>query len=1366
MKIIHILAIVFVMLFTVLDATTVYSDAEDGTISGWTIGEGSDEGASIDNVYNAELDSRVIRLAAGGSYELNLANGESWNNRTERVLSFRMNYTDRYTIYVSVDTTDGHRWLFFNDLNGHWGYHGAGILSGFGNAQSHNGTWQTVTLDLDEELRTAEPNLEIIRVNGMQFNGWGGLIDNVTLDAPERTTYENGENGIVNWQVTDNDPAGATVTVVHDDEEVLYRGEINGEQRTDPFMYAYDDNVISLSGDGQNNAFTIGAVNGVNAWNNTTQTTLQWKMRNTEMFTVIVHIQTQEGEKRLVYTPTRPDNGLSEDELEIHHGLGISRNGDGVASTTHTGGLWLTYTRDLIDDLRDYDPDNQLIAINGMTIQGNTLIDDIQLLSVVEANYVYPEPDRNTFYEDAEDGSINGWSVRSGPADGVNNIYDAVSNSRVIQLTGGGSYMLGDFDGATAWNHTTDTNIAWRMRTDREYTIHVLVQTTNGLRHLFYTFSPNRGLLHGFENGIHHGLGAATIDGRWRTITRDLERDLKDAEPDNEIIAVNGFIYNGGDGGMIDDIVLYTPDEIVYEDGESGIDGWVVSDNDPAGATISNIADNDRQGRHLQGNVISLIGSGANNAYSIGGAWNNSEQKIVQWKFRNFGGELEVLSADPDARGTIRDVEAFEFRVSVETSEGVRDLVYSLGSTHQGVIENGAAIHHGLGDDRIRGSVWAGDDPMNALGLWQTITRDLEEDIRDFEPNNSLVAVNGFQVRNSGLVDDIKLLSNAIVYELEPIDPITVYEDAENEDIEGWSLFANASGEGTVTNVYDDTKQSRVINLQGVGRGDGYILGSRTGTGAWDDRTKNIIRWSMNYEEDFTIYISTETTNGRRYLTYSQREDNGGLNGQYISIGLGAGARDGTWQTFTRNIAADLESFEVGNALFSINAFMVRGSGRVDDIQTLSSFDVPVVDTIRPVLTRLGNAVENILVGSEYVDAGASAVDNIDGDITPNIVTVNPVNTEVVGAYTVSYNVVDVAGNSAVEVTRVVNIGEVPDPVTSYEDAENSNTEGWSIFANTSGEATITNSYDNDKQSRVIVLQGSGKGDGYMLGARTGDNAWSNTDGRYMRWSMNYDEDFTIYISVETTNGRRYLTYTPRDDDRGLSGEYIRLGLGANASDGTWQTFTRDLLADIQSAEPANELISVNAFMIRGSGRVDDMALSSEEFSDVVDTSINYEDAEDETTEGWSIYINSSGEATVSNVFDDVKQSRVIVLQGSGKGDGYMLGARNGDDAWNNTEHHTLQWSMNYAEDFTIYISVETTNGRRYLTYTPRDDDRGLSGQYVLLGLGADADNGTWQTFTRNIATDITDAEAGNELISVNAFMIRGSGRVDDIRAF
>ena len=77
----------------------------------------------------------------------------------------------------------------------------------------------------------------------------------------------------------------------------------------------------------------------------------------------------------------------------------------------------------------------------------------------------------------------------------------------------------------------------------------------------------------------------------------------------------------------------------------------------------------------------------------------------------------------------------------------------------------------------------------------------------------------------------------------------------------------------------------------------------------------------------------------------------------------------------------------------------------------------------------LGVSPVTVEVGSVYVDAGATALDNVDGVLTGSIVTVNSVNSAVVGSYTVTYNVHDSNGNAAVQVTRVVNVVDTTVPV-------------------------------------------------------------------------------------------------------------------------------------------------------------------------------------------------------------------------------------------------------------------------------------------------------------------------------------------------
>ena len=80
-------------------------------------------------------------------------------------------------------------------------------------------------------------------------------------------------------------------------------------------------------------------------------------------------------------------------------------------------------------------------------------------------------------------------------------------------------------------------------------------------------------------------------------------------------------------------------------------------------------------------------------------------------------------------------------------------------------------------------------------------------------------------------------------------------------------------------------------------------------------------------------------------------------------------------------------------------------------------------DTTPPVITLIGSNPIDIEQGETYIEQGATATDNVDGDITANIVIGgDTVDINTVGTYVVTYNVSDAAGNAAVEVTRTVNV--------------------------------------------------------------------------------------------------------------------------------------------------------------------------------------------------------------------------------------------------------------------------------------------------------------------------------------------------------
>jgi hypothetical protein len=88
-------------------------------------------------------------------------------------------------------------------------------------------------------------------------------------------------------------------------------------------------------------------------------------------------------------------------------------------------------------------------------------------------------------------------------------------------------------------------------------------------------------------------------------------------------------------------------------------------------------------------------------------------------------------------------------------------------------------------------------------------------------------------------------------------------------------------------------------------------------------------------------------------------------------------------------------------------------------------------DTTPPTITLIGSATVNLTVGSAYNEQGATAVDDVDGDISANIVTAGTVNTATAGTYPVTYNVSDSSGNAATQVTRTVNVTAASPPPSS-----------------------------------------------------------------------------------------------------------------------------------------------------------------------------------------------------------------------------------------------------------------------------------------------------------------------------------------------
>jgi len=128
---------------------------------------------------------------------------------------------------------------------------------------------------------------------------------------------------------------------------------------------------------------------------------------------------------------------------------------------------------------------------------------------------------------------------------------------------------------------------------------------------------------------------------------------------------------------------------------------------------------------------------------------------------------------------------------------------------------------------------------------------------------------------------------------------------------------------------------------------------------------------------------------------------------------------------------------------------------------------VLVVDTTKPVIQLIGAAELTVEGGAVFTDPGAAATDNYDGDITAHIVVTGSVNTAAVGAYLLTYNVSDAAGNAAIPVVRTVHVVDTTAPVIQLAGTAELTVEGGSIFMDPG--VTATDNCDGDISADVVV---------------------------------------------------------------------------------------------------------------------------------------------------------------------------------------------------------------------------------------------------------------------------------------------------------
>jgi len=153
-----------------------------------------------------------------------------------------------------------------------------------------------------------------------------------------------------------------------------------------------------------------------------------------------------------------------------------------------------------------------------------------------------------------------------------------------------------------------------------------------------------------------------------------------------------------------------------------------------------------------------------------------------------------------------------------------------------------------------------------------------------------------------------------------------------------------------------------------------------------------------------------------------------------------------------------------------------------------------------------------------------------------------------------------------------------------YEDAEDGNTAHWDVYDQTPP-GTITNVYDNDLKSNVIVL------DNNQAGINTGYRYQSPHQKFFMaQMKIKSPGPLSIYFHVNTTIGHhRYIQLLVANGQDRKSGSYLEYYLGSSLANDKWHTIDRNLEDDLHKFEPNNDITKLNGIYFRGGGQIDDI---------------------------------------------------------------------------------------------------------------------------------------------------------------------------------
>lgn len=297
-------------------------------------------------------------------------------------------------------------------------------------------------------------------------------------------------------------------------------------------------------------------------------------------------------------------------------------------------------------------------------------------------------------------------------------------------------------------------------------------------------------------------------------------------------------------------------------------------------------------------------------------------------------------------------------------------------------------------------------------------------------------------------------------------------------------------------------------------------------------------------------------------------------------------------------VSGTVDTSTAGTYTLSYDAVDSSGNNNVQVTR-----DVEVITGDLPIISLTGANPQTIEVFDAYSELGATANDSEDGNITNDmVIDSTAVDANIVGSYTVTYNVSDSNGNNATQQSRTVNVVDTQAPVIALNgDAtmrlyldETYTEDGASCIDNYDSSCSVSTSgsVDTSTVGTYVVTYDAmdSSGNHAMQVSRTIEIRKKSSSGGSKRiskakldeifGSLDTEEDNTITESAQETE----IKENTNDENNGICEASMLLtqNLKAGARDGRYHSYTKDVVTEVKILQAHMNRLGFNAGIVDG----------------------------------------------------------------------------------------------------------------------------------------------------------------------------------------